>query len=57
MARDGEGATKLVTVIVRGAANDADADAAARTVANSPLVKTALYGHDAMWGRSAGALG
>lgn len=57
MARDGEGATKLVTVIVRGAANDADADAAARTVANSPLVKTALYGHDANWGRIAGALG
>ena len=57
MARDGEGATKLVTVVVRGAANDADADAAARTVANSPLVKTALYGHDANWGRIAGALG
>lgn len=57
MARDGEGATKLVTVVVRGAANDAEADAAARTVANSPLVKTALYGHDANWGRIAGALG
>lgn len=57
MARDGEGATKLVTVVVRGAANDADADVAARTVANSPLVKTALYGHDANWGRIAGALG
>lgn len=57
MARDGEGATKLVTVIVRGAANDEDADKAARTVANSPLVKTAIFGHDANWGRIAGALG
>lgn len=57
MASDGEGATKLVTVTVRGAANDAEADMAARTVANSPLVKTAIYGHDANWGRIAGALG
>ena len=57
MASDGEGATKLVTVTVRGAANDAEADLAARTVANSPLVKTAIYGHDANWGRIAGALG
>lgn len=57
MASDGEGATKLITVTVRGAANDAEADMAARTVANSPLVKTAIYGHDANWGRIAGALG
>lgn len=57
MARDGEGATKLVTVKIRGAANDEDADKAARTVANSPLVKTAIYGRDANWGRIAGALG
>lgn len=57
MASDGEGATKLVTVTVRGAANDEEADMAARTVANSPLVKTAIYGHDANWGRIAGALG
>ena len=57
MARDGEGATKLITVTVRGAASDAEADLAARTVANSPLVKTAIYGHDANWGRIAGALG
>ena len=57
MASDGEGATKLITVTVRGAANDAEADLAARTVANSPLVKTAIYGHDANWGRIAGALG
>ena len=57
MAADGEGATRLVTVNVTGAANDADADAAARTVANSPLVKTAITGHDANWGRIAGAIG
>ena len=57
MASDGEGATRLVTVRVAGAASDADADAAARTVANSPLVKTAIFGHDANWGRIAGALG
>ena len=57
MARDGEGATKLVTVKITGAASDEDADKAARTVANSPLVKTAIYGHDANWGRIAGALG
>lgn len=57
MAEDGEGATRLVTVNVRGAATDTDADAAARTVANSPLVKTAITGHDANWGRIAGALG
>ncbi len=57
MAADGEGATRLVTVNVTGAADDADADAAARTVANSPLVKTAITGHDANWGRIAGAIG
>ena len=57
MAADGEGATRLITVRVTGAATDADADAAARTVANSPLTKTAIYGHDANWGRIAGALG
>lgn len=57
MAADGEGATRLVTVHVVGAATDADADAAARTIANSPLVKTAIYGHDANWGRIAAAAG
>ncbi|WP_165056082.1 MULTISPECIES: bifunctional glutamate N-acetyltransferase/amino-acid acetyltransferase ArgJ [unclassified Adlercreutzia] len=57
MATDGEGATRLVTVNVRGAASEKDADAAARTVANSPLTKTAIYGHDANWGRIAAALG
>ena len=57
IASDGEGATKLVTVTVSGAASDADADAAARAIANSPLVKTAIFGHDCNWGRIAMALG
>ena len=57
IAADGEGATKLVTVDVVGAANDADADTVARAIANSPLVKTAIFGHDANWGRVAGAAG
>lgn len=57
MASDGEGATRLMTVRLSGAATQADADLAARTVANSPLVKTAVYGHDANWGRIAGAIG
>ena len=57
MAADGEGATRLVTVRVAGAANDAEADAAARTIANSPLTKTAIFGHDANWGRVAAAAG
>jgi glutamate N-acetyltransferase/amino-acid N-acetyltransferase len=57
IAADGEGATKLVRVCVAGAANEADAELAARTVANSPLVKTAVAGHDANWGRIAAALG
>lgn len=57
IAADGEGATKLVTVNVRGAASALDADKAARTVANSPLVKTCIAGHDCNWGRVAAALG
>ena len=57
MARDGEGATRLVTVKVSGARTPEEADMAARCVANSPLVKTAIFGHDANWGRIAGALG
>jgi glutamate N-acetyltransferase/amino-acid N-acetyltransferase len=57
MAADGEGATRLITVRVAGAATDEEADLAARTVANSPLVKTAIFGHDCNWGRIAGALG
>lgn len=57
VAADGEGSTKLVTVNVRGAASDADADLCARAIANSPLVKTAVAGHDANWGRVAAAAG
>ncbi|MDR3685579.1 MAG: bifunctional glutamate N-acetyltransferase/amino-acid acetyltransferase ArgJ [Coriobacteriia bacterium] len=57
IARDGEGATKLITVIVRGAASDADAELAAFAIANSPLVKTAVFGRDANWGRVAMAIG
>jgi len=51
MARDGEGATKLIEVKVVGAKSLEDARAAARTVAGSPLVKSAVYGNDPNWGR------
>ena len=57
VAKDGEGATKLVTVRVRGAGSEEDAQKAARTVAESPLVKTAFFGCDANWGRVCMALG
>ncbi len=57
IAFDGEGATRLITVNVVGAASETDADMAARAVANSPLVKTAIAGHDANWGRIAMAIG
>jgi len=51
IATDGEGATKLVYVRVTGAAKHKDAVAAARTIAESPLVKTAMFGNDPNWGR------
>jgi glutamate N-acetyltransferase/amino-acid N-acetyltransferase len=57
VARDGEGATKLITVRVTGARSTADALAVARTVASSPLVKTAVHGGDANWGRIVAAAG
>jgi len=57
IARDGEGATKLITVNVAGAASEADAELAAFAIANSPLVKTAVFGRDANWGRVAMAIG
>lgn len=57
IARDGEGATKLITVEVLGARTPKDADRAARAIANSPLVKTALAGADPNWGRIACAAG
>ena len=51
IARDGEGARKLITILVSGAATDASAERIARTIANSPLVKTAVAGSDPNWGR------
>jgi glutamate N-acetyltransferase/amino-acid N-acetyltransferase len=51
IVRGGEGATKLVTVVVTGAASDSDARRAAKAIANSLLVKTALHGGDPNWGR------
>jgi glutamate N-acetyltransferase/amino-acid N-acetyltransferase len=51
IARDGEGAKKLVTVEVYGARGPSDADRIARAIANSPLVKTAVAGNDPNWGR------
>ncbi|PYV01565.1 MAG: hypothetical protein DMG26_13265, partial [Acidobacteria bacterium] len=51
IVKDGEGASKLVAVEVRGAKTAADADRVARAIANSPLVKTALAGSDPNWGR------
>jgi len=51
IVRGGEGATKLVTVNVTGAATAADARRAAKAIANSPLVKTAIHGGDPNWGR------
>ncbi|MDQ1336075.1 MAG: glutamate N-acetyltransferase / amino-acid N-acetyltransferase [Thermodesulfobacteriota bacterium] len=57
IVRDGEGATKLVRVEIKNAASSLDARNAARTVANSSLVKTAIYGQDPNWGRIMAALG
>ncbi|MCL6431254.1 MAG: bifunctional glutamate N-acetyltransferase/amino-acid acetyltransferase ArgJ [Anaerolineae bacterium] len=57
IVRDGEGASHFVTICVRGASSNADAERAARAVANSPLVKTAIYGGDPNWGRVLCAVG
>jgi glutamate N-acetyltransferase/amino-acid N-acetyltransferase len=57
IVRDGEGVHRVVTVRVNGAKTVADADAAARAVANSPLVKTSWHGGDPNWGRIIDALG
>jgi glutamate N-acetyltransferase/amino-acid N-acetyltransferase len=51
LARDGEGAQKLIEVRVEGAASDRDARACARTITASPLVKSAVHGNDPNWGR------
>ncbi|MCV2448409.1 bifunctional glutamate N-acetyltransferase/amino-acid acetyltransferase ArgJ [Paracoccus sp. DMF] len=57
VVKDGEGATKFVEVRVTGAADDADAHRVAMAIANSPLVKTAIAGEDANWGRVVMAVG
>jgi glutamate N-acetyltransferase/amino-acid N-acetyltransferase len=57
IVRDGEGVTRFVTVRLKGAKSFADADAAARSVANSSLVRTSWFGGDPNWGRILGALG
>jgi glutamate N-acetyltransferase / amino-acid N-acetyltransferase len=54
---DGEGASRVGRIEVRGAAGDDEAERVARAIANSPLVKTALYGRDPNWGRIAQAAG
>lgn len=57
IVRDGEGATKLIEIRVEGALSDEDAYVAAKSVALSPLVKTAIHGEDANWGRIIAAVG
>ncbi|HPN37494.1 MAG TPA: bifunctional glutamate N-acetyltransferase/amino-acid acetyltransferase ArgJ [Melioribacteraceae bacterium] len=57
IAKDGEGATKLITVNITGADTQKDADLAGKSIANSSLVKTAIYGNDANWGRIMSSLG
>ncbi|MBI5188102.1 MAG: bifunctional ornithine acetyltransferase/N-acetylglutamate synthase, partial [Nitrospirae bacterium] len=57
IVKDGEGATKFIEIEVKGARSEADAEKAAFAVANSNLVKTAIYGNDANWGRIMAALG
>lgn len=57
IARDGEGASKLIEVTVNGAASRAEAASAARTIVSSPLVKSAVYGRDPNWGRVVAAVG
>ena len=57
IVRDGEGATKFVAIEVSGARTVAEADLVARTVAHSPLVKTALFASDPNWGRILAAIG
>ncbi|MFC1874214.1 bifunctional ornithine acetyltransferase/N-acetylglutamate synthase, partial [Chloroflexota bacterium] len=57
ITRDGEGATRLIEVTVRGARSTTDAAVAARTVVSSPLVKAAVHGSDPNWGRIIAAVG
>ena len=57
IVRDGEGATKLIEINVLNARNEKDANIFAKSIANSPLVKTAIHGSDPNWGRIIMALG
>ena len=57
IVKDGEGATKIVEIIVKNARSEEDAEKAALAIANSSLVKTAIYGNDANWGRIMAAAG
>jgi glutamate N-acetyltransferase / amino-acid N-acetyltransferase len=57
IAKDGEGATKLIEILVKGAKTEEEAAQAAKAVANSNLVKTAIHGADANWGRILAAVG
>ena len=57
IARDGEGATKLIEIVIESALNEAQARLAARTIAGSTLFKAAMYGNDPNWGRIVAALG
>ena len=57
IAADGEGATKFISITVKGAKSQSDASLAAKSVANSPLFKCAVHGGDPNWGRIAAALG
>lgn len=57
VVRDGEGATKFITINVKNAKDDAEAKKAANSISNSALVKTAMFGKDANWGRILCAIG
>lgn len=57
IARDGEGATKLIEIIVKGAKDEVEGEMVARAIAESPLVKTAVFGADPNWGRILMAIG
>ncbi len=57
IAKDGEGATKLIEIIAKGAKTEGNAEKIAKSIANSMLVKTAIYGNDPNWGRIMAAIG
>ena len=57
IAADGEGASHLITCVIKGASDEAKAENIARSVINSPLTKAAIFGRDANWGRVLCAMG